>query len=125
MSSQNVVSPEVSSGKSEIRLVSESALQEITRKIVEAFHPEKIVLFGSYASGDADADSDVDLLVIMETEARPAERSARIMRVCRPRYVAMDIIVRTPAEIADRLAAFDPFLEEVLDRGRVLYRAVG
>ena len=105
--------------------VSETVLQEITQKIASDFHPEQIILFGSYAYGNPDANSDVDLLVIMDTDARPAERSAQIMRTCRPRYVSMDILVRTPEEIAQRLEGFDPFLEDILRHGRVLYQAAG
>ncbi|OGG46880.1 MAG: hypothetical protein A3F84_28380 [Candidatus Handelsmanbacteria bacterium RIFCSPLOWO2_12_FULL_64_10] len=103
--------------------VNAAVLEEIVRKIVEAFRPERIILFGSYAYGTSTQDSDVDLLVIMDTKARPAERSARIAKVCRPRYLAMDILVRTPEEIAKRLKGFDPFLEEILTRGKVLYEA--
>ena len=101
----------------------ESMLDEITRKIVEAFQPERVILFGSYAYGIPEWDSDIDLLVIMHTQDRPAERSVRIARVCRPRYVAMDILVRTPEEVVQRLEEFDPFFEEIMTRGRVLYEA--
>jgi predicted nucleotidyltransferase len=103
--------------------VDADVLKEVVRKIVEAFRPERIILFGSHAYGAPAQDSDVDLLVIMDTKARPAERSARIAKVCRPRYLAMDILVRTPEEIDQRLKGFDPFLEEILTRGKVLYEA--
>ena len=105
--------------------VTEAMLEEITRKIVEAFRPDRIILFGSHAYGVPSRDSDVDLLVIMDTDVRPVERSARISRACRPRYVAMDILVRTPDEIEDRLEGFDPFLEEILTHGRILYDTTG
>lgn len=101
--------------------VNMDVLENIVRKIVETFQPERIILFGSYAYGTPARDSDLDLLVIMDTKARPAERSARIARVCRPRYLSMDILVRTPGEVAERLKGFDPFLEEILTRGKVLY----
>lgn len=100
-------------------------LRAITRQIAEQFHPHQIILFGSYAYGKPSWDSDVDLLVIMDTADRPATRNGSIARTCRPRYVALDILVRTPAEIASRLAGFDPFLEEILSRGKVLYSAAG
>jgi len=103
--------------------VDADVLDEIVRKIVQAFQPERIILFGSHAYGTPVQDSDVDLLVIMDTKARPAERSARIAQVCRPRYLSMDILVRTPDEIVKRLKGFDPFLEEILTRGKVLYEA--
>ncbi len=55
--------------------VTEELLAEITRCIVEAFQPEKVVLFGSYAYGKPHTDSDVDLMVIMNSQVRPVERS--------------------------------------------------
>jgi predicted nucleotidyltransferase len=103
--------------------VTPAVLETISRKIAEAFRPERIILFGSHAYGTPSPDSDVDLLVIMNSRERPAERSARVVRVCRPRYVALDVMVRTPEEIANRLKGFDPFLEEILSRGKVLYEA--
>lgn len=108
------------------KLLTDTALREIARKIAEHFHPQQIVLFGSYAYGKPRWDSDVDLLVIMDAEdVPPAERSRRITRLCRPRYLSLDLLVRTPAEVANRLSGFDPFLEEILTRGKVLYRATG
>ncbi len=101
--------------------VTDSLLSEIVRKIVEAFHPEKIILFGSRAWGSARQDSDVDMLVVMETDLRPARRSAEISLACRPRGLAMDILVKTPAEIDDRTKIGDPFLRRVLEQGKVLY----
>lgn len=68
----------------------DKVLEEVTHKIVDIFHPEQIILFGSYAYGTPTRDSDVDLLVIMNTEDRPSERSLRITQVCRPRYVSED-----------------------------------
>lgn len=105
--------------------VTETLLTEIRDKIVAYFQPEQIILFGSYAYGKPDMNSDVDLLVILDSHLRPAERSAEIARACRPKYVAMDIIVRTPEEIEHSLEDFDPFIEEILERGRVLYKSAG
>lgn len=107
------------------KLLTPARLQAITRQIAAQFHPQQIILFGSYAYGKPRSDSDVDLLVIMDSTDRPAVRSACITRTCRPRYVALDILVRTPAEVATRLAGFDPFIEEILRRGKVLYSAAG
>lgn len=108
-----------------VRKISESLLDEIARKIVDHFRPDQIVLFGSYAYGEPKTDSDLDLLVIMDTEMRPAARSAAVARICRPKYVAMDIVVRTPEEIQTRLRDFDPFLEGIFKFGRTLYKSAG
>ena len=93
----------------------ESLLDEIAKKIVEHFHPDQIILFGSYAYGEPKTDTDL----------RPTARSAAVARICRPKYVAMDIVVRTPEEIQIYLQNFDPFLEEIFKLGRTLYKSAG
>jgi predicted nucleotidyltransferase len=105
--------------------VTDALLMDITRRIVENFRPEKVILFGSYAYGQPTIESDVDLLVIMKSDDRPAKRSEKIASICRPRYLGMDLIVITPEELEKRLAGFDPFLEEILNKGRILYESAG
>lgn len=101
--------------------VDDRLLGQIVSRIVERFHPHKIILFGSYAHGKPSPESDVDLLVIMDSVERPARRSAAVALACRPRHLAMDILVRTPQEIEERLASGDFFIRDILERGRVLY----
>ena len=90
-------------------------------RIVEELDPDRIVLFGSFAHGTATPDSDVDLLVIMETDATNPERSWSVSRLLIPRPFPVDILVKTPAEIERALAKGDFFVREILVRGRVLY----
>ena len=90
--------------------VTPELLAEVTRKIVEAFDPVKVILFGSHAWGRPHSDIDLDLLVVMESDEGPAQRSARVSMACRPRLLAMDILVRPPAELANRLARFSSSL---------------
>ena len=101
--------------------VTEEILDEITRRIVHAFDPEKVVLFGSYAYGEPYPDSDVDLLVVMETEMQPTERSVAISELIRPRPFPIDIIAKTPKELENSLAQGNFFLNEILEQGKVLY----
>ncbi len=101
--------------------VTESLLQEITNRIVAAFNPERVILFGSHATGAPHIDSDVDLLVIMETKSSPIERAVAVKRACRPRFVAMDVLVKTPDEIAAQLKRGNFFLRQILAEGRMLY----
>lgn len=101
--------------------VTEMLLQEITHRVVENFHPEKVILFGSHAAQTAQPDSDIDLLVIMETEGSPIQRAVAIKQVCRPRFVAMDVLVKTPEEVTAQLARGNFFLRQILNEGRVLY----
>src|SRR6266704_215226 len=102
--------------------VTEALLEGITRRIVEKFQPHKVILFGSCAYGTPDLDSDVDLLVVMDSDESIVQRIRRVTEVAKVRFLPMDIIVRTPAEMAERLAMGDFFLAEILEKGKVLYR---
>jgi predicted nucleotidyltransferase len=96
-------------------------ISTVSKKIIENFNPEKIILFGSSARGTQTKDSDIDLLVIMDSKQRPAKRSMEISKVCRPKFISMDILVRTPEEIKKRLQIGDYFIKEILEKGKVLY----
>jgi predicted nucleotidyltransferase len=97
------------------------SLRPAIQKIVQELNPEKIVLFGSYAYGDPNADSDVDLLVIMKTKASLKDRSWAVSRLLLPRPFPVDILVKTPREVKKALESGDFFLKEILTRGKVLY----
>jgi uncharacterized protein len=99
----------------------EDKLQQVTRRIVETFNPQRIIVFGSHAYGQPTPESDVDLLIIMESDERPAMRATRISKLLRPRPFPMDIMVRTPEEIQQRLKMGDYFIREIIERGQVLY----
>ena len=96
-------------------------ISKVVEKIVQSLQPQKVILFGSYASGDVTPDSDLDLLVIMDTELPFAERQRQVSRVLRPRPMPLDIVVRNPREIQESLRRVDPFIHEVLEKGIVLY----
>jgi predicted nucleotidyltransferase len=92
------------------------------KKIAEILKPEKIILFGSYAYGNPTPDSDVDLLVIMKTNASQKDRYLAVSRVLRPRQFPIDIIVKTPNEINRALKTQGNFfVREILAKGKVLY----
>ena len=99
----------------------EERLNEVAKQLVEAFDPQRIILFGSHAYGQASPDSDVELLIVMESDERPAARATRVSRLLRPRPFPMDLLVRTPREIKRRLEMEDQFIREILENGRVLY----
>ena len=98
-----------------------TAIRRFARRIAERFHPYKIVLFGSYAYGTPHEESDVDLLVIMST-TNPIAESIRI-DLAFDRPFSLDVIVRTPSQIARGLRPNDCnwFLREVMEKGKVLY----
>ena len=96
-------------------------LPKAVRRIVEALSPEKIILFGSYARGNPTPDSDVDLLVIMETDLSITERYLKVSNLLYPRPFPVDIIVKTPKEIERAISSNDNFIREIVLKGRVLY----
>ncbi|MGB0383841.1 MAG: nucleotidyltransferase domain-containing protein [Ardenticatenaceae bacterium] len=92
-----------------------------TQRIVEGLQPEKIILFGSYAYGTPTPDSDVDLLVVMETNLSSTQRFLAVSRLLSPRPFPVDILVKRPNEIKHALAAGDFFIKEIISEGKVLY----
>jgi predicted nucleotidyltransferase len=89
------------------------------RQVAERFHPDRIILFGSYAYGTPHADSDVDLLVIMP--ARNELDQAFKIRLAVPAPFPMDLMVRTPASMRWRLEEGESFATVIITQGKVLY----
>lgn len=98
---------------------------EIVEKIVKEYLPEKIILFGSYAYGTPDRDSDIDLLIIKDTHERPIDRRVTVTRIVSDpkRLIPFEPIVLTPGELNERLKAGDQFIKDILQRGEFLYAA--
>ncbi len=105
-------------------MVALDKITELSKEIARQFHPERIVLFGSYAYGTAKEYSDVDLLVIMPFEGSPFRKSLEILRRLNPTFY-VDLVIRSPEDTARRYAECDPLIREALDRGRVLYERNG
>ncbi len=103
-------------------MVSTGQITELSERIIEEFHPQRIVLFGSYARGTPNPDSDVDLLVIMPFEGKPVDKSVEMRLKVRPSF-PVDLLVRTPDKIRERLAMGDTFIQDILEQGKVLYEA--
>ena len=95
-------------------------IKSYVAKISKEFHPEKIILFGSYAYGRPTPDSDVDLLVVMNDQKTFTRPSFEIRRRITPPF-PLDLIVRTPENIKKRLKMRDYFLRDVYKHGIVLY----
>src|SRR5271156_5301036 len=98
-----------------------TAIRRFARRIAERFHPDKIILFGSYAYGKTHEESDVDLLVIMRTK-NAIDQSIRIKTAFK-RLFSLELIVRTPWQIERGLKDDNWFLWEVMEKGKVLYEA--
>lgn len=98
----------------------ERAIQEMVRRIVRQFQPERIILFGSRGRGDAGPDSDVDLLVVMPA-ARKREKAVEIGVALHDIPVSKDIIVTTPEDYEWRKEVIGTIEWPATREGKVLY----
>ena len=102
-------------------MVTRRQIRKFVDAVVERFDPHRVILFGSYAYGTPTEDSDVDLLVVMPHPGRTTHAAAIAIRLNCDRDFAMDLLVRSPAEVAKRLAIGDCFMHEVTSKGVQLY----
>jgi predicted nucleotidyltransferase len=98
-----------------------TATRRFARQIAERFHPQKIILFGSYAYGMPHNENDVDLLVIMP--AYNVVNQATRIGIAFERPFSFDLIVRTPKQIEIGFRDNNWFLREIVERGKILYEA--
>lgn len=99
----------------------EGYLKETVKRIIENFNPEKIILFGSYAYGHPTVDSDMDLLVVMETDEKPHKRSVPLRKALRGIAIPKDIIVKTPEEFNRFKDIIGTIIYPAAHNGKVLY----
>jgi uncharacterized protein len=104
---------------------SNQLIEQLVNKLLTDYAPLKIILFGSQAAGKSDAESDIDLLIIKETNERFIDRWVTVRKILSDplRRVAIETFVLTPNEIDDRIAKGDQFITEIMEKGRVLYAA--
>jgi|MudIll2142460700_1097286.scaffolds.fasta_scaffold300335_1 predicted nucleotidyltransferase len=96
-------------------------LDAAVKRLTENLDVEKIILFGSFLTGKETKDSDIDLLVLVNTKRKGIDRYAMVSELLEPRQMPMDIIVKTPEEIKKREKFFDPFITNINKNGKVLY----
>jgi len=105
-----------------IKMVTMNKIEEFGRRIGSEFDAERVVLFGSYAEGIATEDSDVDILVVVPFKGRSVDKSVEIRLKLRPGF-AVDLLVRTPEKVRQRIEMGDDFMRDILEQGKVLYEA--
>lgn len=100
-------------------------IKDMVQKLVADYTPEKIILFGSYAYGSPHSDSDIDLLIIKNTDARFIDRWTEVRRILSDphRTIPLETLVFTPQELSRRLQMGDQFVAEIIEKGMVLYAA--
>ena len=102
-------------------MVAMDDIEELGRRIGREFNAERVILFGSYARGTVTSDSDVDLLVVADTELPPRERYSAARRLVADAPASFDIIVKTPEEYARWRSVVNHIVYFADKYGRVLY----
>ncbi|MEK7711383.1 MAG: nucleotidyltransferase domain-containing protein [Planctomycetota bacterium] len=97
-------------------------IRAFSEAIAREFNPDRIILFGSYARGEAARDSDVDMLVVMAYRGHPTHKAIEIRTRLDCRF-ALDLLVRSPAQIRRRMQMDDWFIREIMEQGKILYEA--
>lgn len=95
-------------------------IKSLCQQIAQEYQPEKIILFGSQASGQATADSDIDLMIVMPFDGHPLAQSSRMLKQLNL-LMPIDLLVSTPQNIQQRLEIGDDFIRNILEHGTVLY----
>ena len=97
----------------------------VIKKIIKGYHPQKSILFGSYAYGHPHKDSDIDLLIIKETKERPIDLRIAVAKIIsdRKRFLPVELLVLTPREVSECIKKGDQFIQEILNKGEVLYES--
>lgn len=103
----------------------EKILLEVIEKLKGEYRPIKVILFGSYAYGKPTEGSDIDLLILKDTDKSRAERFVEVKRILYDPKLKVTIspLVYTPEELEERLKMGDDFVEDILRRGVVVYEA--
>jgi predicted nucleotidyltransferase len=103
-------------------MTTEMVSDELIQRVVE-YAPQQVILFGSYAYGTPDRDSDIDLLIIKDTDEPFIERVVQVCKATRGMYkgIPFDPIVLTPEELDGRLRKGDHFFQDIVKKGRVMY----
>ena len=103
------------------KIITMADIQRMARRIVRLFDPERVILFGSHARGEAGPDSDVDLLVVMDVEGSKLEKSIDIGVALHDFDVPKDVIVVRPDEFAWRKNYIGTIERPAAREGKVLY----
>jgi uncharacterized protein len=102
-------------------MIGKDKISDIVNKIVSGYNPERIILFGSYATENPSENSDLDLFVIKETDLPRPQRTAQVRKMIYGSMVPIDLIVYTPREIEESKDNKFSFVHEVLNTGKILY----
>jgi predicted nucleotidyltransferase len=109
-----------------MKKLSKELINEMTNRLKDALHPLKIYLFGSHAAGNADQDSDVDLLIVVpDTNQSRHDLALKARANLREFIIPMDLIVCTHSEIEKWQNVKCTLIYTVMRKGKLLYESEG
>lgn len=103
----------------------DNMIKNMLKLLIDQYAPIKVVLFGSYAFGNPNEDSDIDLLIVKETNERFIDRWCTVGNILAGSHpsIPVDTLVLTPREIEKRVSIHGQFIAEILEKGKLLYAA--
>lgn len=104
-------------------MITEQQIMEITKRVVDNYHPDKIILFGSYAYGNPTKDSDIDLLIVKDDDLPKIERNRKVRKYLRDLLIPVDVIVKTNSEFNKLKNIIGTVVYPAAKYGKVLYDA--
>jgi predicted nucleotidyltransferase len=102
-------------------MISTETVQQMTKRIIENFAPQKVIAFGSWARGETNADSDIDFLIVMPYSGSKRELQVSIRRYLKDFDVPKDVIVASPEELAEKRFLNGYIYQSAILEGKVLY----
>lgn len=108
-------------GRKSLQNLKRLSIQQLQEQILKSLKPSKIFVFGSYANGTATADSDIDLMVVMETNLPPRKRNLMVKRLFPQRSFALDAFVYTPQEFQRYKDVPGTVVYQAAHHGKLLY----
>lgn len=102
-------------------MINDQIIMEIKKRLIEKIKPKSIILFGSYALGTANDNSDLDLFIIKKSTQPKYKRGKEIRKILRDIMVPLDIVIYTPEEVKQYQKASTSFINTILREGITLY----
>lgn len=104
-------------------MITKQQISEVTKRIVESFKPQKIILFGSYASGTPTEESDLDLLIIKDSDSPSRQQNRKVRQIISDLRVPVDVIVKTPEEFQTYKDIIGTIIYPANKFGKVIYES--
>lgn len=104
-------------------MTADDIIQDVVNTIVRTYAPDRVILFGSYAWGKPNIDSDIDLCVVKRSKKNRRQRELELRKKLYPPPAAIDLLVLTPEEIKHRLDINDFFISEIMTKGKKIYES--